>query len=508
MTSRTTRRRFLQASGSLLGSVLATSRIAGASTDAPLGTLQVSATIQQENQKLGDGSWIMGRPAQPGDIEGYASAPSVNLGETISFFVSTVATHYRAKVFRMGYYQGYGAHLVETRTPLSGRRLDIPTPDVNNTVDCDWPVSFTLEDTGNYVPGQYLVRLELPTGEYSFIPFLIRDDESTSTYVYMSSVNTWQAYNAWGGYSLYRGADHYGNTDFDEGVRATIVSFNRPYSRHFGNGSGDFVGNEFPFLFLAEKLGLDLSYWTNVDLHQRGNALTQHQALISLGHDEYYSPPMRLAATNAIDAGVNVAFLGANFCYRKIRYLESYNGANRLMVNYRSIADPIYASDPSATTVNWSDWPSDTPESTFSGSHWGGVPGEGSLVVCDASSWLWSGAGLDDGDVLEGALGGEFNNHNPTVTNPPNVQLFGHSPVVGGISDITYSAQPDQGGVFCTGTGWWIYRLSNAPLLGNRWVPAPVPGVTSPLTTATQNLLALLGGGPCGLFMPSVATLA
>ena len=119
MTSRTTRRRFLQASGSLLGSVLATSRVAGASTDAPLGTLQVSATIQQENQKLGDGSWIMGRPAQPGDIEGYASAPSVNLGETISFFVSTVATHYRAKVFRMGYYQGYGAHLVETRTPLS-----------------------------------------------------------------------------------------------------------------------------------------------------------------------------------------------------------------------------------------------------------------------------------------------------------------------------------------------------------------------------------------------------
>jgi hypothetical protein len=212
----------------------------------------------------------MGRPAQPGDIEGYASAPSVNLGETISFFVSTVATHYRAKVFRMGYYQGYGAHLVETRTPLSGRRLVIPTPDVNNTVDCDWPVSFTLEDTGNYVPGQYLVRLELPTGEYSFIPFLIRDDESTSTYVYMSSVNTWQAYNAWGGYSLYRGADQYGNTDFDDGVRATIVSFNRPYSRHFGNGSGDFVGNEFPFLFLAEKLGLDLSYWTNVDLHQRG----------------------------------------------------------------------------------------------------------------------------------------------------------------------------------------------------------------------------------------------
>src|ERR1019366_8752672 len=134
-------------------------------------------------------------------------------------------------------------------------------------------------------------------GEYSFVPFLVRDDSSTSTFVYMSSVTTWQAYNTWDGLSLYRGADQLGTGGFNNAVRAVRVSFNRPYDRNFANGAADFIGNEFPLLFLAERLGLDLTYWTDVDLHQRGSQLTNHQVLLSLGHDEYYSPAMRNAVT-------------------------------------------------------------------------------------------------------------------------------------------------------------------------------------------------------------------
>lgn len=44
------------------------------------------------------------------------------------------------------------------------------------------------------------------------------------------------------------------------------------------------------------------------------------RAVISLGHDEYWTPQQRDAVTKARDAGVNVAFLGANACYRRIRF--------------------------------------------------------------------------------------------------------------------------------------------------------------------------------------------
>lgn len=478
---------------------------AGASVKRHEPRLDRASWVALENQRTGDETWMRGPAAPAGTLEGYTSATSVNVGETVSVSVSTIWPTFAVKVYRMGFYQGRGARLIETVHKLRGVARAAPGPDQYGTVECAWPVSCRLTANTKYPPGQYLIRLEAASGEFAFVPFLVRDDSSTSTYVYMSSVTTWQAYNTWGGFSLYRGADQLGTGGFNGAVRAVRVSFDRPYDRNFANGAGDFVGNEFPLLFLAEKLGLDLTYITDVDLHARGKLLQNHRALLSLGHDEYYSPAMRAAVTNAVDAGVNIAFFGANFCYRKIRFESGVNGANRLMVNYRSTTDPINAVNPSQTTVNWSQPPSNTPESTFSGSRYGGVNGAGSLVVEDASSWLWRGTGFSNGSVLANALGAEFNHYDPSSANPPNVQILGHSLVVGGTSDVTYVAEPNRGGVFCSGTGWWIYHLSNAPLLGNKWIPGPMSGVTKPLTIATENILKLFAQGPAGTTAPSIA---
>ena len=293
-----------------------------------------------------------------------------------------------------------------------------------------------------------------------------------------------------------------GDTIISNATRALRVSFNRPYARSFANGAADFIGNEFPLLFLAESLGLDLDYWTDLDLHERGPAAARHRAVLSLGHDEYYSGPMRDALVNAVASGVNVAFFGANFIFRKIRFEPSVNGALRLMVNYRSSADPIMATNPSLATVNWASYPADAPSSTFSGSSYGGAQGVGSLSVADAATWFWRGSGVSDATVLVGALGGEFNRFNPLEPNPPSVQILGHSMVGGGLSDVTYSAEPGRGGVWCSGTGQWVFHLSDAPRLGGHWVPNAVDA-TAALRTATQNLLALFAQGPAGVSAPS-----
>jgi hypothetical protein len=110
--------------------------------------------------------------------------------------------------------------------------------------------------------------------------------------------------------------------------------------------------------------------------------------------------------------------------------------------------------------------------------------------------------------VLNGALGGEFNHYDPYGVNPPNVQILGHSPVVDGTSDVTYVAGPGRGGVFSSGTGQWIFHLSDTPDLGNRWIPGPVPGVTRPLTLATENIFSLFAKGPAGVTAPSTDNVA
>jgi len=511
VTTPFSRRSVLKGGGVVAGSLLLTAKSGASSPVTSLPHFPKSAYaswIKKENRRPGSNEWLTHKEAAIGALDGYPGVTSVNIGHSITFYVSTTYPTFRVKVFRMGYYNGLGARLVETTSPVKGVVQEIPSPNEVGTVDCDWSPSFTLKMDSSYLPGQYLAMLVAPDGTTRFIPFLVRDDSSKSTYVYMSSINTYQAYNPWGGLSLYRGANQTGDGDFTNAVRADVISFNRPYSRMMQNGAGDFFGNELPLLFLLEQLGLDLTYWTNLDLHERGELLSNHQTLLSLGHDEYYSPEMREATTNAVSAGVNVAYFGANFIYRKIRYEPGVSGNNRLMVNYRSTLDPVSVTDPSAATVNWQDYPSHVPSSTFTGSLWGGIPGAGSLVVDDTSTWLWHNSGLSDGAVLDDALGGEFNRYAPRALNPPNVQILAHSRVHGGYADITYVANDGQGGIFSTGTGHWVYDLSNfgslTSLQQGYLLASTKPGVTQPLTQATLNVLSLFSTGLASARQPSV----
>jgi hypothetical protein len=218
---------------------------------------------------------------------------------------------------------------------------------------------------------------------------------------------------------------------------------------------------------------------------------------------------MRSAIADGVANGLNVSFFGANFIYRKIRFESSANGEDRLMVNYRSAADPIMATNPQLATTNWQDYPSDTPSSTFTGSYWGGVDGTGSLTIEDASTWLWTNTGVRDGSVLPNALGGEFNHFASTAVNPPNVQILANSHVGGGESDVTYVAEPGSGGVFCSGTGHWIYDLSNFPKLYHLrqgyMLASPLANVTLPMRQATVNVISLFGNGPAGVSHPSTS---
>src|SRR5215217_7377189 len=100
--------------------------------------------------------------------------------------------------------------------------------------------------------------------------------------------------------------------------------FDRPYAAE--QGAGDFLGNELPLVRLVESLGLDVTYWTDIDLDRHPERLLAHRALVSLGHDEYWSTRMRRGAEAGRARRVNLAFLGANAVYRHIRLRPSPPG--------------------------------------------------------------------------------------------------------------------------------------------------------------------------------------
>ncbi|PZH13103.1 hypothetical protein C1I97_11995, partial [Streptomyces sp. NTH33] len=251
--------------------------------------------------------------------------------------MSTTASSFRVSAYRVGWYGGRGARLIWRSAPVRGRAHPASrTPSATRTVRADWPRTLTLGTEG-WPEGAYLLRLDADHGHQRYVPLIVRSTHGAGRTVLLHAPATWQAYNRWGGASLYNGASGAYYT------RSLAVSFDRPYD---ANGAEKFLVYEWAAVVLAERLGIPLAYTTGTDLHHGPGTLHGATALICLGHDEYWTPQQRRHVTAARDAGTNVAFLGANTCYRRVRLEDGEPGAERTVVCYKSSyrSDPCYPS--------------------------------------------------------------------------------------------------------------------------------------------------------------------
>ena len=228
--------------------------------------------IVQENLRPGDPSWVLTDPADH-EVEGYASATSINLGESLKLYIHTTDPTVGLAIYRMGWYGGLGARLAQGPISLPGRQQPMPVADpVSGLIECDWHVSYIVDtsstDRADWLSGVYLVKLTAhPSGKQSYIIFVLREDERPSDYLFQSSVTTFQAYNNWGGKSGYP------SNSLDE-QWARKLSFNRPYGKYcqifdapLSTGSGEWFLWEFPFAHWMEEHGYDVTYISNQDTH-------------------------------------------------------------------------------------------------------------------------------------------------------------------------------------------------------------------------------------------------
>ena len=222
-----------------------------------------------ENSKPGDDGWELGNPSS--GIEGFATDISVNKGETVGFKVDTAASDYRLDIYRLGYYQGLGGRLVDTVTPSAPLPQSQPqclTDPATGLIDCgNWEESASWDVPNDAASGVYVAKLVRTDGQNqaNHIVFVVRDDASSSDLLVQTSDTTWQAYNTWGGNSLYQG---------QPAGRAYKVSYNRPFTVP----AEDWLFSaEYPMIRFLEANGYDVSYTTGVDSHRRGDLITNHQ---------------------------------------------------------------------------------------------------------------------------------------------------------------------------------------------------------------------------------------
>ncbi|HEY7090888.1 MAG TPA: N,N-dimethylformamidase beta subunit family domain-containing protein, partial [Tepidisphaeraceae bacterium] len=327
--------------------------------------------IVVENQLPGtpQGVWDV-TGAGDATIQGFATDISINQGQTVSFKINdTAVAPYHIDIYRMGYYQGNGARLVTT-IPSSQTIAKVqPAALVDQTtklVDAgNWSVTASWAVPSNATSGIYFARVTRnDTGGASQIFFVVRNDSSHSALLFQTSDSTWEAYNTWGGYSLYQYTGNVAGPSPTGG--AVAVSYNRPLTvRDTVGGLGDYnspMHAEYPMVRWLEANGYDVSYFTDVDSDRNGALIKNHQVFMSVGHDEYISGGQRANIEAARDAGVNLAFFSGNEIFWKTRWQGSIDGSNtayRTLVTYKESksddrTDPLYLSQ-GVWTGTWRD---------------------------------------------------------------------------------------------------------------------------------------------------------
>ena len=339
-------------------------------TGAPLTFVTTAAAneIVGENLLPGNPSseWQVAGAGDP-SIQGFPTDLSVNQGDSVSFKVDLDATapEFHIDVYRLGWYGGDGARKITTIGSGQTTSTDQPaclTDEVGldtGLVDCgNWSVSGQWTVPVDAVSGIYIARLVRDdTQGASHVPFVVRDDDGTSQLLFQTSDTTWQAYNQYGGNSLYGGTGP--GTGGNSDGRAYKVSYNRPLTVR-GNAPEDSLFNaEYPTVRWLERNGYDVSYMTGIDTDRAGAELLEHEAFMSVGHDEYWSGPQRANVEAARAAGVHLAFFSGNEVFWKTRWESTIDGtgtSHRTLVAYKETHNYPNNPDPSNVwTGTWRD---------------------------------------------------------------------------------------------------------------------------------------------------------
>jgi len=369
--------------------------------------------IIKENRLLGTTEWKLSNPAINREIEGYASATSINIGDSINLYVNTTAQNFSYEIYRMGWYQGLGGRLIKEQASNKGTAQIIPKPDpITGLIECDWKMPITIQVDSSWTSGVYVVKLEENLyKKQSYILFVVRNDNQPSDILFQLPVTTYQAYNYWGGKSLYQWGSGdslpWGST---KGNAAVKVTFDRPYALNTNHqvantvGSGEFFANfqpvsrgypisssawDYNMVRWLEKNGYDVSYSTNIDTHNTAIEKNNHKMFMSNGHDEYWSKQMRDNVTNARDNGVNLAFFGANNMYYQINFESnsSKTKTNRIIVCYKGANTK--SNEGVLNTVMFRQKPVLNPESKLLGVQFFSEPIDGDIIISNANHTIF-----------------------------------------------------------------------------------------------------------------------
>jgi hypothetical protein len=449
-------------------------------------------------------------------IAGFSTKMSLTSGETVRFKITVQpAATYTIKIYRLGYYAGNGARLVQNLGAFNGVAQPVGISDaVTGILDCsNWAESASWSIPAAAVSGLYIAKLERTGGGSNHIAFIVRNDASNSDLYLQFPDATWQAYNGYGGNSLYDG-----NTGFPNG-HAVKVSYNRPffpYNSLFntdGREADWYMNAIYPMIRWVERNGYDITYTSCNDVENNGARLLNHKIFISAGHDEYWSKDHRNNVEAARDAGVHLAFFSGNEVYWKTRWEANDGTEDRVLVCYKegflgdgTLGERTCGSKCDVSSTEWTGlwrtgagYDAGRPENGLTGQiSWDEIPGAIQVPSKYKKIRFWRNTSIPNlangqtATLAPNTLGHEWDFEQYSESYPAGRITMSSTTINNHTHKLSLYRHPGGALVFGAGTVQWSWGLD-----GNHYGGTSV--VSSEMQQATVNLFADMDVQPATL---------
>ncbi len=469
-------------------------------------------TVAAENRLPGTTAWRLPGPAADvgglarGDVNGYVARQALGAGQTERIYVSAPGSAtVRIRIFRMGWYGGKGGREVLTSGGLRvARQRRCAHSFTTGLTECDWHPTLSFMIPPALPTGVYVVRMTARTGQGDCL-FVVLATHPQPLLAQLPT-STYEAYNAWGGDSLYPGgADRVRVTGTTQGVE---VSYDRPYASV--TGAGQFFARDVAMVRFLERYGYPVSYTTSESVDEDPGELAGHRAVIDFGHSEYWSERQADAFAQARNRGTDLLFLGSDTMAWRVRYARASRAASQAgerdhtIIAYKEFAvlDPDHAEPTGAFPSGGAALTGSaylgciTPRVRGLGppaylySPWSAQPGL-------KPSWLFAHTGVKPSTRIPGIVGYEVDTRTPASPRGTEVIGSGATPCMGteagepspgraGAAETTMYTARSGALVFTTGTLGW--ELGLEPV---RSASPDVPAAPNAhLVAMTRNLLA------------------
>lgn len=469
--------------------------------DIPAGSPR---SIADENSLPGTRSWQVAA-SNISRLALYVSSQSAKPGDTERVYVNSAASTVSLSMYRMGWYGGQGGRLVldSGSVPLQ-RQPPCAHSTQTGLTECRWIPTASFQLPTGLTSGVYIIKARDTSANEREAILVVEPTQPPAALVQVP-LATYEAYNGWGGDSLYPASEPVGVTRSKQGVE---VSFDRPYDGP--TGAGEFFNADVATVRFLEQRGYPVGYSTSTSIDSAPQQVQVPRLVVDAGHSEYWSQSDLQAFVRARDGGTNLVFLSSDTAAWRVRFAPATDASSEAgTANHRIIAYKEYASldpDHGNPTGAFADKGAGLTGSAYSNCitprvrapgvptyryyHWQPNPAL-------QPAWLFQGTGLRPNSQIAGVVGYELDRVTPASPRDITTVGGGRAPCMTrgapDNADSTLYRAPSGATVFASGTLGWQLGLSPVTSASPDAPHEPNAG----LVRLTQNLLdALLAGHP------------